>query len=133
MIIRHRVNTIHELDKIPLDQGVEIDIRGHGDKLLLSHDPISPDLEYTELETYLKNFRHAFIIFNLKEAGYEKRIVGLAEKYGINNYFLLDVEFPYFYKATRKDGFRKIAIRYSEAEPIEFVEAQVKEDVPLAD
>jgi len=52
----------------------------------------------------------------------------------IQNYFLLDVEFPYLYNATRKQGIRKIAVRYSEAEPIEAVEAQISElGKPLLD
>ncbi|MEK7172938.1 MAG: hypothetical protein AAB740_03100, partial [Patescibacteria group bacterium] len=50
---------------------------------------------------------------------------------GIENYFFLDVEFPYLYRATRKDGMRKIAARYSEAEPIEMVEAQMKDGKSL--
>ncbi|MCX6712365.1 MAG: hypothetical protein NT041_01585, partial [Candidatus Vogelbacteria bacterium] len=90
-------------------------------------------LKYDELEEYLKNFHHAFIIFNLKEAGYENQVINLVKKYGIENYFLLDVEFPYFYRATRQDKFRKIVVRFSEAEPIEFVEAQMAQGQPFVD
>ena len=97
----------------------------YGNKLLLSHDPINPEKNYCELEDYLAKYNHKMIIFNLKEAGYEKRVIDLAQKYNIDKYFLLDVEFPYFYKATRQDGFKKIAVRFSEAEPIEFLESQV--------
>lgn len=133
LIIIHRVNTVLELMSVPRRYGVEIDVRGHGGKLLLTHDPISCEKIYTELEDYLREFDHAFIIFNMKEAGHEDIIVKLAERYNIKNYFLLDVEFPYLYRATRNDGFRKIAVRYSEAEPIEFVEAQMKNGRPLLD
>jgi hypothetical protein len=125
IIICHRINKIEELKKIPREYGVEVDIRGYGDKILLNHDIIDNSEKYDELEEYLKNFQHSFIIFNIKEAGYEQKVIDLAKKYNIKNYFLLDVEFPYLYKATRKEGFRKIAVRYSEAEPIEFVEAQM--------
>jgi hypothetical protein len=133
LIIRHRVNKIEDLVKTPLSYGVEIDIREDGGRLLLSHDRISPEKEYDELEDYLKNFRHAFIIFNVKEAGIEQEIIDLAKKYSISQYFLLDVEFPFFYRASRKNGFRKIAVRYSEAEPIEFSEAQIIDGKPLVD
>lgn len=77
----------------------------------------------------------AFVVFNTKEAGYESRIIALAEKYGVKKeqYFLLDVEYPYMYRATRKEGIREIAVRYSEGEPIEFVEAQMKDGSPLLD
>jgi hypothetical protein len=131
--IIHRVNTTESLKKIPEKYGVEIDIRGYGGKLLLNHDPIDDPAKYDELEEYLKNFRHAFIIFNMKEAGYEQRVLDLAEKYSIENFFLLDVEFPYLYHATRKKGVRKIAVRYSEAEPIESVLAQSAGGKPLLD
>jgi len=133
MIIRHRVNLIGELKKTPSEYGVEIDVRGYGNKIFLSHDPIEDLKKYCELDDYLKNFNHSFIIFNMKEAGYEQKVIDLAKKFGIENYFLLDVEFPYLYKATRKEFFRKIAVRYSEAEPIEGVETQMGNGVPLLD
>ena len=123
-IIIHRVNTLKALSKIPQEYGVEIDIRGYGNKLLLSHDPIVVGKEYCELNEYLASFKHNLIVFNLKEAGYEERVIELAEKHDVEKYFLLDVEFPYFYRATREKNFKKIAVRFSEAEPIEFVEAQ---------
>jgi hypothetical protein len=125
LTIIHRVNTIYELKRIPVEYGVEIDIRGYGNKLVLTHDPIKEVGRYDELEEYLQHYNHAFVIFNVKEAGHEQRIIELAEKYGIKDYFLLDVEFPYLYQATRTKGIRKIAVRYSEAEPIEYVESQI--------
>lgn len=133
IIIVHRVNTIERLKTIPEKYGVEIDIRGLGSKLLLHHDPLQDGVAYDELEDYFKVFRHAFIIFNVKEAGYEGRIIELAKKYHISDYFFLDVEFPYLYRATRTEGIRKIAVRYSEAEPIEVAEAQLKGGKPLLD
>jgi hypothetical protein len=133
LIIRHRVNTIKDLKETPKEYGVEIDIRAYGSKLVLTHNPIIEKGSYDELEEYLKNFNHAFIIFNIKEAGIEQQVIDLAKKYNIENYFLLDIEFPYFYKATRKDKFRRIAVRYSEAEPIEFAEAQIIGGTPLID
>lgn len=138
LIIIHRVNDIERLKKLPNKYGVEIDVRGYGDKILLNHDSISNPENYAELEEYLKVFSEknmAFVVFNVKEAGYEQRIIDLAKKYNIpkEKYFLLDVEFPYLYRATRKEGVREIAIRYSEAEPIEGVEAQMKDGVTLLD
>ncbi len=124
LIIRHRVNTIEELNKTPKEYGVEVDVRGYGKKLLLNHEQINEPEKCDELEDYLKNFNHAFIIFNIKEAGIEQQVIDLAEKYKINSYFLLDVEFPFLYRATRNKRFRKIASRFSEAEPIEMSLAQ---------
>ena len=133
VIIAHRINTIAGLKQIPEKYGVEIDLRGYGNRLLLNHDPIDNQEKYDELDEYLKHFNHAFIIFDIKEAGYEDRIIELAKKHRIEDYFLLDVEFPYLYRATRKDHFRKIAVRYSEAEPIEATEAQTANGKPLLD
>lgn len=131
LYIMHRVNTIKQLKSTPARYGVELDIRGFDNKLLLNHNPIVIPSKHDELENYLKHFKHAFAVFNVKEAGYESRVIALAKKYKIKNYFLLDVEFPYLYKATRKDKIKNIAIRYSEAEPIESVEAQIKNGRPL--
>lgn len=129
----HRINTIEALATVPTRYGVEIDIRNEGGELLLSHDPIVPECSYDRLEDYLEAFAHYGIIFNLKEAGLEDRVLSLAAKYNIQNYFLLDVEFPYLYRATRREGIREIAVRFSEAEPIEMVEAQMQDGVPLLD
>jgi len=134
LIIRHRVNTIEELKQTPKEYGVEIDIRGYGDKLLLNHNPIDYPSKYDELKEYLESFNHAFVVFNLKEAGYEQKVIDFAKEFGIEDYFLLDVEFPYIYNATRNLGIRKIAVRYSEVEPIEAVESQINENrEPLLD
>lgn len=128
LIIAHRVNTIDELEKIPPQYGVEIDVRHDRatNTLYLNHEPGEPNKTYANLSEYLANFHHAFVIFNVKEAGIEQRCIELAAKYGISksNYFLLDIEFPYLYRASRKENVREIAVRYSEAEPIEMALGQ---------
>ena len=65
-IIIHRINTIKELKNIPKKYGVEVDIRGYGDKMFLSHEPIKNTEDYDQLEDYLKHYNHSFIIFNTK-------------------------------------------------------------------
>jgi hypothetical protein len=134
-IIAHRINTIAELQALPTKYGVEIDVRSNNGQLLLTHDPVDTNKKYDGLEEYLQHFQHAFIVFNMKEAGCEQQAMQLAEKNHVSKdrYFLLDVEFPYLYRATRSEGVRQIAVRYSEAEPIEAVEAQLKDGVPLLD
>lgn len=113
--IVHRVNTIKELSSIPSQYGVEVDIRAHGSNLVLNHEPYTGgDL----LEEYLGMYRHACIVFNVKEAGIEADIIRLAQVYGVGDYFLLDVEFPYLYRAARSN-IKKVAIRYSEDECID--------------
>lgn len=119
--IIHRVNTIKELETIPSEYGVEIDIRAYNQDLILNHEPFETG---DKLEDYLKASEGQFMVFNIKEAGIEQRVIDLAEEYGVKNYFLLDVEFPFIYKSIHTTNFRNIAMRYSEAEPIEFALAQ---------
>ncbi len=117
LIIIHRVNTIEKLKNVPKECGVEIDVRAEGKSIILNHDPFRGG---ENLEEYLKHFNHKLILFHLKETGIENSIIGLAKRFNIKDYFFLDMENPLVYEATRKNGFRKIAVRYSEAEPIEF-------------
>lgn len=112
--IIHRVNSIAKLRQVPQQYGVEVDVRGFGSRLVLNHEPLQDGEDFEE---YLKEFNHAFIIFDIKEAGIEDEVISLAKKYNITNYFLLDVEFPYIYRAARK-GIRNIALRFSEDEDI---------------
>lgn len=123
LVIKHRVNTIEELRRVHPRYGVEIDIR-HDNRtagLYLNHDPGTGD----DFEEYMKVFAeqgNRFVIFNTKETGLESRIIGIAKRLGVEDYFFLDVEFPFIYRAAFKDVpdlNRRIAIRFSEAEPIE--------------
>ena len=60
------------------------------------------------------------VIEAIKEAGIENEVLRLVREKGVEEYFLLDVEFPYIYQSSRK-GERSIAMRYSEDECIETV------------
>ena len=115
LVIRHRVNTVEELERVPHHYGVEVDVRDFGGKLVLQHDPFVGGQDF---EGYLKHYRHAFIILNIKSEGIERKTIALAEKYRIQNYFLLDVSPPFIIKLT-DEGVRKLAVRYSEFESIE--------------
>lgn len=116
-IFIHRVNQASRLSQIDPRYGVEIDLRADRDRIVLQHEPFAGGEDF---ETYLQQFKHAGIILNIKEAGIEQRAIDLCQQYGVTNYFLLDVEFPYIYRATRA-GVRQIALRYSEDEAIETV------------
>ncbi|MDC1455989.1 hypothetical protein N8351_00310 [Flavobacteriaceae bacterium] len=116
-IVIHRINKIQELKNIPLNYGCEIDIRANGSKLVLNHEPLIGGDSFID---YLDEYRHGLLVLNIKEAGIEEMVLKEVRKRNISNFFLLDVEFPYLYRASR-DGERSIAIRYSEDEPIESV------------
>lgn len=117
-IIIHRINTIKELINISPDYGTEIDIRAFGSDLILNHEPFQPGERF---EDYLNEFKHGTLVLNIKEAGIEDEVLRLVRQHQqIKRYFLLDVEFPYLYSASRR-GETSIAIRFSEDEPIETV------------
>lgn len=122
-IIIHRVNTIQGLRQVPSKYGVEIDIRGgKNGALYLNHEAFGTgDAFDAYLKQYKQGNHRGTMIFNIKESGIESRVIEIASEYGVENYFLLDVEAPYLYRGSR-EGVRKMAVRYSEVEPIETLE-----------
>jgi hypothetical protein len=116
LLIHHRINTIQDLQKVPLDRGIEIDIREHGGEIGLAHDPFS---EGETLDAFLRSYRHAFVVFNMKCDGLEQGVLRLAERHNISDFFFLDVSNPTLVQLVR-GGERRVAVRYSEFEPIEF-------------
>ena len=96
--------------------GTEIDIRCKGSHLILNHEPYKSG---DKLENYLESYKHKTLVLNIKEAGIETDVLKLVRKSSIKSYFLLDVEMPYMYSAT-KIGEKNIAVRYSEYENIAF-------------
>lgn len=114
-IVIHRVNQRARLADIPYHFGAEIDLRADGNKIILNHDPFKGGEDFA---TWLEDYRHGLLVLNIKEAGIEAEAIRLVEARGIKRFFLLDVEFPYLYRASRS-GERRIAMRYSEDEAIE--------------
>ena len=116
LLIEHRVNTLAHLQRTPRDRGVEIDVRDYDGELRLVHDPLESG---ERLEDWLAGYNHALAIFNVKCDGLEPRLLKLAGQYGLENFFFLDVANPSLVSLVR-GGERRVAVRYSEYEPIEF-------------
>ena len=116
-IVIHRVNQRDRLRDIPRHFGAEIDVRAEGSSLILNHDPFKGGESF---EDWLADYDHGLLVLNIKEAGIEAEVIRLVEARGIKRFFLLDVEFPYVYRASRA-GDRRIAMRYSEDEALETV------------
>ena len=115
--IIHRVNSIKKLKQVDTSFGVEIDIRSFGDRLILNHEPFENGELFSE---WLKFYNHKFLILNTKEEGLEEIIlVELGEK-GINNFFFLDLSFPFLIKLAN-EGEKRCAVRLSEFEDIKTV------------
>lgn len=115
IIIEHRINTIDQLRRVPPEHGIEVDIRDYDGELRLVHDPF---LGGERLADLLAEYRHAFIIFNTKCDGLVEPVQALAHGYGIDAYFFLDLASPTLINLARR-GERRIAVRYSEFEPLE--------------
>jgi hypothetical protein len=113
--IQHRVNTIEQLLATPSDYGVEIDLRDRGDRLVLQHDPFQDGQDF---EQYLQHYHHGLMILNIKSERIEHRVLELVQAAGVRDYFFLDSSFPMI-RALVGQGEHRIAVRFSEFEPIE--------------
>ena len=58
--IAHRVNTIEHLRAIPVQFGVEVDLRDDGGRIVLQHDPFQ-DGRNSSSDKLLVNVRGAFL------------------------------------------------------------------------
>ena len=98
IVIKHRVNTVKDLQSTSSNLGVEIDIRTFGSDLILQHEPFVPG---AKLEDWLAHFNHQMLIVNLKEDGLESSILDLMENFEIKNFFFLDQSMPSLYKVSK--------------------------------
>jgi hypothetical protein len=114
LLIRHRVNTLAELEATPRDCGVEVDLRDYDGALRLVHDPFSGG---ERLEDWLKAYAHALCIFNVKCDGLEDAVLERARGV-VGDCFFLDCANPTLVKLARR-GERRLAVRFSEFEPLE--------------
>lgn len=114
-IIAHRRNRIDELVATPATYGVEVDIRSHGDRLLIHHDPYADGEDF---EAWIAHYRHGTLILNVKEEGLEARLLAIMADRGIEHFFFLDQSFPFLIRTARQ-GERRAAVRVSEYESIE--------------
>lgn len=114
-IVKHRVNSIEELNSLPTSMGVEIDLRTYNGKIILNHDPYKDGISFID---WIKNYRHALLVLNVKEDGLEPKIIKCLTDYKIDEYFFLDQNLPTIVKYALND-FDKMSLRFSEFESIE--------------
>ena len=117
LIICHRINTIKKLLNTPIKYGVEIDVRSFNKKIVLQHDPIKNGENF---ENWIKNYKHKFLIINVKEEGIENYIKKILLKKKIREFFFLDQSFPFLIKFINS-GEKRCALRFSEYEDIKTV------------
>lgn len=114
-IFRHRVNTVTALAQIPVDVGIEFDLRSDGDRVIVTHDPFT---DGPTIEEFFPRIGPRPCIFNVKCEGIEARVLQVAAAHKIEDFFFLDLSIPAAIKLVRQ-GERRIAVRYSEFEPAE--------------
>jgi hypothetical protein len=115
--IAHRVNTIAELQQLPTEYGVELDLRDHGDRLVLTHDPFTDGEDFDE---YCRHYQHGTMICNIKSERIEERVQRVLADHKITDYFFLDSSFSMIFQLSRF-GERRFALRFSEFEKIDSV------------
>lgn len=115
--IAHRINTVQGLAGIPVEYGVELDLRDFGNNLVLEHDPFKGGELF---ENYLKRYHNNTMIVNVKSERVEVRALELLKKYNITNFFFLDSSFPMIISLSRQ-GETRNAIRFSEFEGLDTV------------
>ena len=73
-LIAHRKNTIADLRATNRRYGLEVDIRSHGQSLIIHHDPF---ILGESFEEWLHAYEHGTLILNVKEEGLESRLITL--------------------------------------------------------
>ena len=117
LYIAHRINTVQQLLATPQEYGVECDLRDRNDRLILQHDPF---VDGEDFEDYLAHYDHRLLILNIKSERVEHRALELLRARGIAGYFFLDSSFPMI-RLLSEAGESRIAVRFSELEPVESV------------
>ncbi|WP_026760409.1 hypothetical protein [Selenomonas ruminantium] len=117
--IAHRINTVEELQKLPNEYGVELDLRdGLDGRIYIQHEPF---IAGEDFEEYLKQYHHGTMILNIKSERIELKALELLKQYGVKKYFFLDSSFPMI-KLLSDQGEYNIALRFSEIEGLDTIE-----------
>lgn len=118
-IIKHRINTIQQLQTLPPQFGAEFDVRSFHGKLILNHEPhAAGDLLENFLSICAKQ-KCGTLVVNPKEDGLEEEILALLSQYKIDHFFFLDLTIPTMVKLGVRKKIKNLAARISEYETLE--------------
>jgi hypothetical protein len=115
ILVAHRINSRAQLSNTPPEYGVEVDIRTHGDRLIVTHDPFTDGEDFGD---WVQAYAHALVILNVKEEGLESALLAIMRSRDIEHFFFLDQSFPFLMKTAAR-GERRCAVRVSEYESCE--------------
>jgi hypothetical protein len=116
-IYAHRINTIAQLETLPPGIGLELDLRSDGDRVIVTHDPFTTG---PTIDEYFPRIGARACIFDVKCEGIEEAVIRTATRYGVTDFFMLNLTAPAAWKLARS-GEHRHAVRYSEVEPLEHV------------
>lgn len=114
IIVKHRVNQTEELQTVPHNFGVEIDVRSFNGEIILQHNPLEEGERFVD---WIAHFNHELLILNVKEEGLEENLISILSNYNINSFFFLDQSFPSLYRMSQNSP-KIVSIRASDFEPI---------------
>ncbi len=118
--IKHRINTIAELNELGPGLGAEIDLRTYREEIILRHDPYGTgDTLGAYLKIWATKKDRGTLILNTKEDQLEPEALALLRANNITNFFFLDTTIPSTVKLAVREKMPKLAIRVSEYEPAE--------------
>jgi hypothetical protein len=116
-LIAHRTNTIAELQALSDDCAIEFDLRDSNCEIIVTHDPFTTGPRFADFAQHLGQ---RFCIVNIKSEGIEWKVLDILNQNGIEDFFFLDCSIPMIHKLVQS-GEHRIAVRYSEYEPLESV------------
>ena len=111
LFLNHRINSLKELNKVHLKEGIEIDVRDYKNKIVLSHDPFNNGELF---DKFLKKIKNRMTILNVKSFGLINLILKKTKKK--NNFFFLDLCFSEIDKMIKLGFSNKIVLRFSKYE-----------------
>ena len=117
-LIAHRINTVEELKALPVQYGVELDLRDDlNGRIYIQHNPFEPGEDF---EDYLKEYHHGTMILNIKSERIEHKALEMIANHDVKDYFFLGSSFPMI-KLLSDMGEHKIALRFSELEGLDTI------------
>lgn len=92
--------------------GIEIDVRNHNNKLVVSHDVIikKPPLFFADICKYARSNEYdGFVAINVKEDNLEELILPILKEFKINNWFSFDHSIPDLISSKNLNSFFRIS------------------------
>jgi hypothetical protein len=74
--------------------GIEVDLKNHNGKIVLSHNPLAKNQQAVQLESLLRKTPKTFFAFNIKEDGLGPELRKLISRHKIKNYMCFDLSLP---------------------------------------